>query len=520
MQRLKEIAGFIREYYELYVWLAAVAPTALLLLLHSGLPKSGTVRQKATVYPIVAILCCLLAAWIKDFSLSNLFVRLPYGYYCHLAVKLVLLELIGYWLVKAILYLAVHPGKLDFFRRRKWFFLVLAWLLTQVIFGHAYEYMDSWRNVWYVTDYSLGFGSRFLIGTLCRLLFGEYISSQQAAAVVLCSLLLSFVYVAFMADAVIRGSDREHRPAVIFLLLCLLCSPASVGAMGGLEVFGRMENFTFLVCIIAVLLFVKMKSVPAKYVVLSILGTLCNAIYHGYVFLYFPILLMLMVDDIFAEKEHPWRRTALAAGACVPVGLSFLYFQFFASTTCTNAEEMAALLQRRTDMSIISEPFYYELFAPITESYRHFAEPILQGPARQRLFLTILLVLPVVVVTLALYLKCFALVHAQGQSVWRTPYPWFLLMQLCALPQFLLNVDWGRWMLALGVDLFFGILYLVYRRRTEMLQAMQSLTRFLEQKRVTALMTLLWLAGLGRFKAVNFLPVVNSLWDFIARIIF
>lgn len=518
MQQLKETAHFFRDYYELYFWLAAVVPVALLLLRRSGLPQKGSIRQKCVAYPVVSLSCYMLAVLIKDFSLSAFFSRFSQGYYWHLLVKLVLLELVGYLVIKAILYLVVNPHKLDFLWRHKWFFLILACPILQIFLDFPRE-LNEWTSIWYVTDYSLGIGTRFFIGEVCHLLFGDYVSETQVLIVICGSLLLLFVCFAVMGEVVIKTADREIRPAVSFLVLCFLCSPSSLGAMGRGEVLGRTENHTLLVCIIAVFLFVKLKNTTAKYVMLGILGTLCNAIYQGYIFLYFPILLMLMVDDIFAEKEHPWRRTAFAAGACVPVGLSFLYFQFFAGTNFTNASEMAAALQQRTDMEIMEEPLYYELFVPITTAYRNITEPFLAGTARQKLLFTMLLVLPVLVLAAALYLKCFALVRAQGKNVWCTPYPWFLLMQLCALPQFILNIDWGRWMIALGVDLFFGILYLVYRQRTEMLQAMRSLAHGLKQKPLIALVALLWLASLNKFKAPSFLPEADSLQELFARII-
>ena len=123
------------------------------------------------------------------------------------------------------------------------------------------------------------------------------------------------------------------------------------------------------------------------------------------------------------------------------------------------------------------------------------------------------MLLPLLVVFTALYLKCFALARAAGKRLWGTPYPWYLLVLLCAAPEFLLNVDWGRWQTALIIDIVFGVLWLADAGFAEMRAALAALGRRAERHRFAAGLVVLYLASLDRFHAATFPAEAENLWE-------
>ena len=181
---------------------------------------------------------------------------------------------------------------------------------------------------------------------------------------------------------------------------------------------------------------------------------------------------------------------------------------------------MVAALSGKTDLYVESDAVYYECFATVIDAYKDMNTSFFLANGefkKEKLFLTIFLLAPIFVLVLAVYWKCLLCVRNKNEKIMKTPYLYCAFVNLAVMPQFVLNVDWGRWLTALVINAFFGILYLSYLEFTEMKKALGVLGNYVEQHKETAVFCILYLASLGKFGARNFLPQVDMLWKMFCR---
>ena len=511
MTALLEAAAFVQHYYGIYVWVFVTGAAALVTCRCVPALRGRAVGQKALFYPLLAVVCCLLG-----YGLLRLALPLP-GPLAILA-KMVLAAALA---AAAALALAALCGLAErvchaaFWRQHAWGCGIFLLLCVRFA-AQAEPQLDPAVGVWYATDYSMGMGSRFLVGQLLTPFHDGYVDKALAYNFWAAAMVLLFLCIACLADRMMAVLPPPQKAGAGFLLLCLLACPASPAALWGFEQPGRLEMYTLLLCLAAVMLFRRLRAPLARYGAVAVLGSICNAFYQGYMFLYFPLLLMIMTADL-CQAPTPAegrRRFAWSAAACVPPAVSFLVFQFCSSTVFASGEEMVAAVQARTNIDFYSGSVTREFFTSLGETWNTLnARFLLQEWPREKTVVQFLLLLPLAVVFTALYLKCFALARAAGKSPWRTPYPWFLLVQLCVIPQFLLNIDWGRWFTAMLLVLFFGVFYLAYCGAPEMSAALESLSRRVRARPVLAVLVLLYLASLDAFHGAGFPAEAKSIWQ-------
>ena len=105
--------------------------------------------------------------------------------------------------------------------------MVFAYLIYNLLINRAHS-IYGYINGCYVIDYSYGFGSRLVIGSLMHLLFGDVVGASQAYAFVLVSLVVLSALLAMVAGTVYRkATDKNVRTAIVFLVVFYLFSPAS-----------------------------------------------------------------------------------------------------------------------------------------------------------------------------------------------------------------------------------------------------------------------------------------------------
>ena len=371
--------------------------------------------------------------------------------------------------------------------------------------------IDSWVSCWYAVDYSMGFGSRFLVGTILSIFYDDFLTKELAYRFCSFFIVLLIFCIALLLNKVMKCSKKKYRTAVFFLIGCFLCCPGSVSAMWTETQYGRLELYLLLVSFLMVVIFNKMKNIYIRYVICVAFSCIASAIYQGYIFLYFPIFVMIMVCDIF-EKENQKKKVLLSIGSCVWVIIFFLVFQFGTYVDFQDVDDMYKIVSSKTDLYINKDTFYYECFAPISAAYKNLNLDFLRTfYLREKTFLIFALMLPIVVVVCAIYIKCFSITKEKGEKIWKTPYLYFILIQIIILPQFILNIDWGRWMTAITVNTFFGIFYLCYKHFREMESALEALTIFIEKHSFVAIMTIVYLASYSKLESLP--SMIKPLWD-------
>ena len=99
---------------------------------------------------------------------------------------------------------------------------LIVWFLT----GRALD-LQGWSSAWNAMDYSMGTGSRLLIGSIYRLFYGEYLDytvayKYVAVGTMLTILVLAIVLGRMIRLAVAKNDQNLGRLDVYMLLVALL----------------------------------------------------------------------------------------------------------------------------------------------------------------------------------------------------------------------------------------------------------------------------------------------------------
>lgn len=396
--------------------------------------------------------------------------------------------------------------------------IVIFGVLCLDFFVNRVQVIDSWVSCWYATDYSMGFGSRFLIGSILSLFYDDFLTKEVAYRFCSCAILLLLLCVAFLLNAWIKKIDNEYKMAGCFLIGCFLCCPSSISSMWTSTQFGRLELYTILVSILIIYSFQTIKNMYCRYMIGILLAFVATAIYQGYIFLYFPIFAIVMVCNVLQTKEERNKRLLMSALSCVCVGFFFLMFQFGTQVRFSNVDDMYQVVKAKTDLYVNRDTFYYECFASIVEPYKNLNINFLITKAlREKTYLLGILFFPVWVLLFAIYTKSFHETKAAKKSVWEVPYIYVILVNLAIIPQFVLNVDWGRWMTAMTVNIFFGIFYMVYMQFDEICIAMKALNRFIEKHILIAVMFIVYLSMFDKMESLP--TILDQLWSTICTVV-
>ena len=156
---------------------------------------------------------------------------------------------------------------------------------------------------------------------------------------------------------------------------------------------------------------------------------------------------------------------------------------------------MLADIQSRTVLPTSKEALYYEYFGEVKEVYQELCIPFLTGEdnyyPRENTFLLLVILFPLLILLIGIWVKAY---RTEKKQI----YFWLLLSDLSVLPQFILNVDWGRWMSSIvGVQIF-QLLYLTYKRDSGMESAMSGLSKFIRKHCVICVLVLIYLASFNK----------------------
>ena len=214
--------------------------------------------------------------------------------------------------------------------------------------------------------------------------------------------------------------------------------------------------------LLGVIVFRKIRSVPLRYLCLTLCACFAISIYQGYVFLYYSILVVVMIEDCMRDNAQESRRARMVCSALsvAVTAAYFLCFQFISTIQFASAEEMFDALQARTDVEMSISALRYEYFLPLRDSYVLVDDTIHNQSGRLKVLFELFFLIPL------LYMAACVLIryerHGKGLRRFRNSFDLSLLTLLFVVPQFVLNVDWGRWMTAVLIDFTFILAYLLY----------------------------------------------------------
>lgn len=382
----------------------------------------------------------------------------------------------------------------------------------------------GWSQIWYAADYSLGVSSRFLIGQILHFIFGNYVTANQANHFWEISVILLICLIAYVLNRICKKNESKSSIIAIgYLCIMYFVQPGSIQSMWNASQAGRLETYTLIIVLISFALFDRLSNYFKKYAVITLLCCIANAIYQGFVFLYYPAVLLMLSYDSFIRGNKDKKRKCLLAGNLLFTACSFAFFQFFSSVRYSNPAEFVKALSEHGEIAVgnsaAEEIVWYELFATPKEFYKLFMgfQSGTEYP-REKTLMILILLSPVLCVLSGIYYKCFEYNHAKGRKRLLNRYTWCILLHFCVLPQFLLNVDWLRWMTALTFLSFFTILFLVYVEDDGMTYTIERFSLYLNKHKFLFILILVYLSALNVFGAREFPLEANALLERLQKI--
>lgn len=524
---MKDMLIFVYNYYGYYFYLGICVFFGFIAFLNNKRQMTG-VKQKCIVLVIGFILEAYFSVIMKHVDFVEKLKGTNHPWIFDMLIKMVCCIAFSIVLIRVIIFIGKYAGEIlkrNFIRENQYGLIIGAVTFVWLIINLPLE-IAEFCSVWYAVDYSMGLGARFFIGTLLNLFYDDFLDRQIAYRFCVCVLTFIIIIVSGMLNQVIKKAKEEYRPALLFLVLCFMASPGYIRAFWQPLNMGRLETYTFFLALVSVVLFESIGNIYLKYGCITVLSCISMATYQGDLFLYYPMTIMIIVYDGLTNNDKVIARRILGIINILCTGIAFVVFQFFSYTIFSTPQDMIQVLSKKTNLDTSTSAIRYEMFEPVTVAYNELMkEHLLKWLPRERTLLTMCLMVPIVLVILSLYMKCIENQIAERKQFLSKPYMYYILLEFAVLPQFLLNVDWGRWMLAFNIVMFFGVFYLVYKQDQGMLYAVEKLSSFIRRNSFMVIIIVIYLATLGNYQEWKWISPVDSIMnriqqnDFLSRLL-
>lgn len=367
--------------------------------------------------------------------------------------------------------------------------------------------LQGWSSAWTAMDYSMGTGSRLLIGSIYRLFYGDYLDYRVAYKYVAVGTGITVVVLAIALGRLIRMAvaarpDLKH--VVIGTVAAYVAAPWSVAYTWNVQNLGRFDVYMLLVGCLAVLAALVVKNVYLKFLLFTVLGVLGLAIHQGFAFLYYPMVLVVMCYDVFKYNRIDVKNLILAVvSGLVNVAVA-VYFQFFSSLHFDSAEAIAADIASRSNVPVAEWALYIEYFGGMKYQLEEITPGFFRDEAPWTHMLLILLLLaPVLLMYVLVWKDVFHYLREHKVHILKSPYLYILLTHLLYVPMFLIHTDWGRhfapW---LALPTFIFLFYLV-KKDAAMTYAYEKMKVRVQNHSWYFIVAILWVATFDSFGARN-----------------
>lgn len=405
------------------------------------------------------------------------------------------------------------------YRREGLIFMFLFLELLRTLPSSIYD----WCNAWFVTDYSLGFDSRLLIGSLLKIIYPDFLPARSAYHFVLLSILVLLVLFSLLLGKALRRVQKtEAGTGLLLLVLFYLACPGSPAYLWSTENMGRLDLFLLILTLIGGIIYINVSSVTARLVCFTAVGLLAISIHQAFIFIFFPLLFVMYADtmtDFRAQKSH----LVLGITGILLLFAAAAYFQLFSHINAGSPEALAQALSQRTDLAISEIPLRLEYFSDFGTSTLQ----IISAEAGERIrygMITVFLLSPLVLIYCFLWRHILKALKRgkDGKDILPVSFPEKLkyraivLSQLTFIPAFVLTLDWGRWFGAFLTVQAMQIILLAAKKDTVVLAALGSLSAQLRKHPYPFLIAGIYLASTSKFQAV-LLPDAPAIFTSIYR---
>lgn len=385
--------------------------------------------------------------------------------------------------------------------------MVAAYLIYSLYINRAggiYGYVNSW----YVINYSYGFGSRLLIGSLINMLAGDFVTKRFAYNFVLAALCTICILMAFVIGRVYRKMpDKQSKAAVLFLAAFYLMSPASPEYLWTWENMGRLDTYLLLLSLVAVIVFFTAKNVIVKYALFAMIGCLCVLIHQAYVFLFFPVMLVMIIEEIW---KSGFKRGRIAGGVIVSliIGGLFLVMQFCSGIYYDDLDALMAELRAHADFLVDEGPMEAEYFWTILENFTRNMVPEIPHHLKYG-FMLVCMLCPLWGTYLWIW---FRAIRNSGSKNEKIKYVLMLMTNLAYIPVFAMMNDWGRWFAALFTVGMLDIFVLAWNHDERIVKSLYALGGQIIKNPMLYILLILYIGTFEKFEGLNFPEQVTSFY--------
>ena len=377
--------------------------------------------------------------------------------------------------------------------------MVFSYLVYNLMINRAHN-IYGYINGCYVIDYSYGFGSRLMIGSLMHLLFGDVIGAKQAYGfVVFCLVLLSALLAMFIGNVYRRVEDKKSKIAIVFLTVFYLMSPASPEYLWTAENLGRLDTYLYILTLILMIITLKLKNQFVKYGLYLAIGILAIATHQIYIFLFFPALFVTMVHDVWEEKFSK-KQILLALGVTIVLCCTFLYMQLFSGIYYDDLDTLMAQLNQHAD-------FYVDKGTMETEYFWEFKDHLIKNmlpeiPHHLKYgFILVSMLVPVWGTYLWIWRRT---IKTSDNKVEKWKYRLMLASVLAYVPVFAFMTDWGRWFAALFSVCMINVLHLAGKGDKKILSTLHSLGQNICDYLPIFALFVIYISTFEKFEGLNF----------------
>ena len=377
--------------------------------------------------------------------------------------------------------------------------MICTYLIYSIMINRA-QNIYSYINGCYVIDYSYGFGSRLVIGSLMHLLFGEVIEAKQAYGfVVFCLIVLSILLAIFIGEVYRKVENRDVKIAIIFLTLFYLMSPASPEYLWTAENLGRLDTYLYILTLIIMFITLKIRNEYIKYGLYLGIGILAIATHQIYIFLFFPALFIIMIHDVWQEK---FSKKQIFLSFCVLIILccTFLYMQLFSGIYFDDLDTLMAELNRHADFHVDKGTMETEYFWEFRDHLIKNMLPEIHHHLKYGFILVSMLV-PVWGMYIWIWHKAIQLTEDKMEK-WK--YRFMLMSILAYLPVFAFMNDWGRWFAALFSVSLINVLILAGKGDKSILISLDILGQNIRKILPVFGLFVIYISTFEKFEALNF----------------
>ncbi|MBQ7944893.1 MAG: hypothetical protein IJ326_12640 [Lachnospiraceae bacterium] len=379
--------------------------------------------------------------------------------------------------------------------------------LIYMLYINVADRIYSYVNVWYVLDYSYGFGSRLMLGSLLHMLTGDFIDEKFVYHFIIMMLAVLCILLAILVGMVYRKIEHTDKKAgVLFLIVFYLASPAAPGYLWTDENMGRLDTYLFICALALALIFCKVKRAWLRYVLFVLIGVFAISVHQVYFFLFFPSLLVMMIQDMWKAKFAK-KQIILSVGSVVIIGIVFLFMQFGSGIYYDDLAVLISDMSKTTNIAVSEAPLEAEYWWTIKDHIVKNQLPEL--PERIRFgVLTVAMLVPVWGISLYIWIQA---IKSKQEKLQKCKYWLMLLSNIAYVPVFALMTDWGRWFAAFFVVTFLNLMVLIYDGDEGIGCGVEKLSTAVRRYPIVFIVLVLYVASFEKFEGINYL---NQVQDF------